>query len=192
MGPPYKPGTSMIRTLRRVLAAALLAATAGAFAAPAELPSPPRPNQVPPQILGKGQDGNIVDLGNQRGKLVIVTFWASWCGPCRKELPMLGNLQRIVGRDALQVYAVNFKEPRRDFSSVVRNRNAPALDYIHDAKGEVSDQYGIRAIPHMFIIGPDGRIAHIHRGYSEESLPKIIDAILAELPEDIRNRPPQG
>ncbi|PZS91898.1 thioredoxin family protein [Stenotrophomonas maltophilia] len=184
----------MIRTLRRVLvlAAALLAAGGVATAAPVDPASRPRPNEVPPQILGKDRDGNLVDLGTQRGKVVIVTFWASWCGPCRKELPMLGNLQRVVGRDALQVYAVNFKEPRRDFISVIRNRNAPVLDYIHDAKGEVSDQYGIQTIPHMFIIGQDGRIAHIHRGYSEESLPKVIDAILAQLPEEVRNRPPQG
>lgn len=56
----------------------------------------------------------------------------------------------------------------------------------------VSDQYGIQAIPHMFIIGHDGSIARVHRGYSEQSLPKIVDDILALLPEDVRNRKAGG
>lgn len=178
----------MIRKIRPALACLLLAV---GLAANAATPSP-KAGEVPPQILGKDRKGQVVDLASQHGKLVIVTFWASWCGPCRKELPVLGNLQKLIGRDALQVYAVNLKEPRAHFNSVVRNRAAPALEYIHDAKGEVSDQYGIQSVPHMFIIDQDGTIAHVHRGYSEESLSGIVDQIIGLLPEEVRNRPPQG
>ncbi|MDX5516006.1 TlpA disulfide reductase family protein [Stenotrophomonas sp. RG-453] len=181
----------MIRKIRPALACLLLAMSLAASAAAPATPSP-KAGDIPPQILGKDRQGNVVDLASQRGKVVIVTFWASWCGPCRKELPILGQLQKVIGHDALQVYAVNLKEPRADFAAIARSRKAPPLDYIHDAKGEVSDQYGIQTIPHMFIIGHDGSIAGVHRGYSEQSLPKIVDDILSLLPEDVRNRKAGG
>jgi len=175
----------MIRMIRSPLAALLLLLATSMAAAAAS----PKAGEIPPQLLGKDRKGDMVDLSTQHGKVVIVTFWASWCGPCRKELPILAKLQSVIGHDALQVYAVNFKEPRADFAALVRNRNWPVLDYIHDGKGTVSEQYGIQAIPHMFIIGHDGVIAHVHRGYSEDSLPQIIDEIMAVLPEDVRTRP---
>ncbi|MCF7750744.1 TlpA family protein disulfide reductase [Bacillus subtilis subsp. subtilis] len=178
----------MIRKIRVALSCLLLALAVTANAAAPVTPSP-KAGDLPPQILGKDRKGDVVDLASQRGKVVIVTFWASWCGPCRKELPILGQLQKVIGHDALQVYAVNLKEPRADFAAIARSRNAPPLDYIHDAKGVVSDQYGIQAIPHMFIIGHDGHVARVHRGYSEQSLPKIVDDILALLPEEVRSRP---
>lgn len=113
----------MIRKIRPVLACLLLAMSLAASAAAPATPSP-RAGDIPPQILGKDRQGNVVDLASQRGKVVIVTFWASWCGPCRKELPILGQLQKVIGHDALQVYAVNLKEPRADFAAIARSRKA--------------------------------------------------------------------
>lgn len=157
----------------------------------AELPPSPKVGEQPPQLLGKDTKGNVIDLADYQGKVTIVTFWASWCGPCRKELPVLGHFQKTVGRDALEVVAVNFKEPRSDFRAVLRaNRDLP-LTFVHDAKGEASDQYGVRAIPHMFIVGHDGKVAFTHRGYSEEALPGIIEELLSLLPEHVKNRPAQ-
>lgn len=63
------------------------------------------------------------------------------------------------------------------------------LTYVHDGKGTVCDQYGVQALPHMFILGHDGRVAFTHRGYSEESLPGIVKEILSLLPEEVKNRP---
>ena len=178
----------MIRTIRLAVSCLLLLGAAATVAA-GELGPVPKVGELPPQLLGKDRKGQPVDLSTQRGKIAIVTFWASWCGPCRKELPVLGQLQAIVGTDDLQVFAVNFKEPRNDFLNVTRDRKAPPLTWVHDGKGVVSDQYGIQAIPHMFILDHDGRVAHVHRGYSEEALPKILEEIMALLPEEVRNRP---
>ncbi|WP_017355363.1 TlpA disulfide reductase family protein [Stenotrophomonas sp.] len=175
----------MITMIRPALACLLLAISLGASAATAE---PPKAGDLPPQLLGKDRQGEPVDLAAHRGKVVIVTFWASWCGPCRKELPVLGQLQDIVGTDALQVFAVNVKEPRADFLAIARGRKSPPLTWIHDSRGLVSDQYGIEALPHMFILDHDGRVAHVHRGYSEQALPKILEEITALLPDEIRNR----
>lgn len=154
-------------------------------------PRSPKVGEFPPPLLGKDRDGNPVDLSALRGRPAIVTFWASWCGPCRRELPVLGHFQRTVGTDALTVVAVNFKEPRNEFRSVVRANRDIAVTWVHDAEGEVSALYGINSVPHMFMIGIDGRIAKIHRGYSEKALPGIVDDLIALLPEEVRNRPAQ-
>lgn len=172
----------------RVLSALLLILLPAA-ACCAGLPPQPAPGEVPPPILGKDQDGNVVDLEKHRGKVVVVTFWASWCGPCRREIPMLAKLQQAVGRDHLEVVAVNFKEPRRDYLSVLRANRGYDLTYIHDARGKVSDRYGVQALPNMFIIGADGKIAHVHRGYSEEVVDSFIAEMLALLPPDVLARP---
>ena len=154
-----------------------------------DLPPPPKVGELPPQLLGKNGKGDPVDLANSRDKVTIVTFWASWCGPCRRELPVLGHFQKAVGRDALEVIAVNFKEPREDYRAVVHANRNLELTYVHDMHGRVSDQYGVNSLPHMFILGHDGKVAYTHRGYSEESLPGIVEEILSLLPEEVKRRP---
>lgn len=180
--------------IRKILPTALLWAcfmACAAVQAAAPAPVSPQRGDVPPQALGKDRDGQTVDLAQHRGKVVIVTFWASWCGPCRKELPILAHLQKVVGDDALHVYAINWGEPRNDVNRLVRHPDWPKLDYLHDPRGLLAKQYGIVAVPHMFIIGRDGTIAHAHRGYSEASLPGILEEIIEALPEDVRNRQPR-
>ena len=179
-------------SLRWLLAAGLgLALTLGGVRA-SDLPPPPKVGEVPPQLLGKDRQGRAIDLADYRDKIAIVTFWASWCGPCRKELPVLARFQEVVGRDALEVIAVNFKEPRNDFNAVVRANRGLDLTYVHDATGQTSDLYGVKSLPHMFILGHDGKVAYTHRGYSEQSLPGIIEEVLSLLPDEVKTRPATG
>ena len=102
---------------------------------------------------------------------------------------MLGHFQKAVGHDALEVIAVNFKEPREDYRAVIRANRDLELTYVHDMHGRVSDQYGVNSLPHMFILGHDGKVAYTHRGYSEESLPGIVEEILSLLPEEVKRCP---
>ena len=92
---------------------------------------------------------------------------------------MLAHFQKVIGHDALEVVAVNFKEPRRDFLGVL-------------GKDIASDKYGVQSLPNMFVIDRDGRIAHVHRGYSPEMLEGFIEEIMALLPEEVLKRPAAG
>ena len=151
----------------------------------------PQVGEVPPDNLGKDRQGEPVTISQHRGKVVIVTFWASWCGPCRKELPMLGQVQKTVGREHMEVIAINLNETARQFNGVIKENPGLELTWVRD-RGRTSDLYGVKALPNMFIIDRDGRIAHTHLGYSEKVFKQLIDEILALLPPEALARPAGG
>lgn len=182
----------MIRRTMTRLAGGLLLAFLLPAMSPATAGNPPvqpAPGGIPPDELGRSVSGDELTVSGHKGKVVIVTFWASWCGPCRQELPVLGKLQKAVGRDHLEVIAINFKEDRREFRDVLRANKDIALTYVHDRTGTISDRYGVTSLPNMFIIDRDGRIAHVHRGYSPRMLDGFINEMLALLPEEVLRRP---
>jgi thiol-disulfide isomerase/thioredoxin len=149
----------------------------------------PKEGDYPPAALGTDRAGNTVNLDALRGKVVVLTFWASWCGYCRQELPMLAHIQKVVGRDHLEVIAVNFKESKQDFLSVMRANKGVDLTYVQDSKGTVSDLYGVQSLPNMFIIDRDGKLAHKHVGYDEGVMQSIIQEMLSLLPADVLQKP---
>jgi thiol-disulfide isomerase/thioredoxin len=140
---------------------------------------------TPPDVFGKDESGQPITLAGMRGKVVIVSFWASWCGYCRKELPVLEGIQKTAGKSRVEVIAVNSREDRRTYRALLRQLGKFEFTMTGDWNGVVSDAYGVSSIPHMFMIGKDGTVAHVYRGYSEESLPRIVDDLNAMLAEPL-------
>jgi thiol-disulfide isomerase/thioredoxin len=138
---------------------------------------------LPPDRLGKATSGEAIRLSAYRGQIVIVSFWASWCGPCRKELPMLVGLQKAAKTNTLTVVSVNWRESAEQFRQIRKalkdTLESGALTLVSDTSGAIGSRYGVQAIPHMVVIGRDGRIAAIHIGYAEDALPGLIDEINA-------------
>jgi len=133
-----------------------------------------KPSDTPPPGLGVTKNGDVLETKQFQGKVLIVTFWASWCAPCRAELSYLERLQRRVAKDLLQVVAVNIEE-RDVFREATRKLHEFQITLSNDRNKRDATAYGVNGIPHMVIIGKDGKVVNVHRGYSEASIPKFIE-----------------
>ncbi len=162
-----------------ILLAVLLAMASSLSAVAAEPKVKLKPGDTPPTWIGITRDGDTIETGQFAGKVLVVTFWASWCGPCKKELPILEGLQNA-GKGSIQVVAVNIEE-RDQFRAVARALSSLKLKLTHDYGKKGSDAYGVNGIPHMVIIGRDGKVINVHRGYGESMLDSIVAEINAAL-----------
>jgi peroxiredoxin len=114
------------------------------------------PGERAPGFVGYTMHGPRLSLGDVRGKVVILTFWATWCPPCRTDLTLLEDLHRRLGAQQLAVIAVNVQEP----SAVVRKYiEALSLTFtvLVDPRGEIQRSYGVIGLPTTFLIARDGR-----------------------------------
>jgi thiol-disulfide isomerase/thioredoxin len=142
----------------------------------------PQVGEVPPNFSAKNAvTGEPIELAAYMGQVVIVTFWATWCAPCREELPILENLQRKLPPEALRVIAISFHETPGAFKAIKKDAADWKIALIEDVSAKISRAYDIQAIPHMFIIGRDGKVAAVRVGYGQASvdeLVKIVNAVL--------------
>lgn len=134
---------------------------------------------LPPSTLSD------VHLSEYRGKIVIISFWASWCPPCRRELPVLAAIQKAATQERVAVLLVNWKDTEQGFRDVKKYLRKQGIDIklLFDPSNYIGRNYDVNAIPHMIIIGRDGRIAAIHVGYSASEIPifeKEINGLLAQ------------
>jgi len=174
------------RTPWRILAAlACSLACAIATATPARTPIA---GDVAPDYVGRARDRRPVSLASYAGKVVVVSFWTSWCAPCRQELPVLDNLQRA-GKGAIQVVAVNC-EDRDQFVRILDVLKGFAVQFVSDADRRAQQAYGVTGFPHMVIIGRDGTIVRVHSGYGDGVIDEIVSEVNAALSPPAATPPP--
>lgn len=125
-----------------------------------------------PNELGRTLDGKVITLSSYAGKVVVVSFWATWCKYCLKELPILENIQKLAGEEQVQVIAVNTEE-RDVFRQVSRTLKDFKMMLAYDPYETYAKSFGVKGIPHLVIIGRDGKIIQVYRGYDESSLTDI-------------------
>jgi len=163
-------------------AARLLAAAAMlvlAMPATAKEPAPWTGGATPTLVL-KDLSGSTVRLDAYRGKVVLVNFWATWCAPCRDEMPSIGRLKASFKGKPFEVLAVNLGEPEARIRAF---RDKVPMDFpvLLDSDMTVSKAWGARALPVTYLIGPDGRIRYHHRGeldWSQQSVKKLVTSLL--------------
>lgn len=112
-------------------------------------------------------DGKRVRLSDFRGKPVLLNFWASWCGPCRRELPLITKLHRELEGKGLVVLGLNdeLKSTARKFA----NENGLSFPTLYDAGAKVSRSYRVKAIPSAFLIDAEGKVVRFVRGSRDEA-----------------------
>jgi len=101
--------------------------------------------------------GKRIPLKQLRGKLVFLNFFATWCGPCREEMPGMERLHRAHQDRGFVVLAVNLQESAKTIRPFVQSLKL-SFPTVMDAEGVVSREYGVRALPVSFLIGRDGKI----------------------------------
>jgi len=111
-------------------------------------------------------DGRSHRLADYRGKVVVLNFWASWCAPCRKELPAIERLHRQYGGEGLVVLAVN-SESRKVAGSFIR-KYGYTFTVLSDVEGSVVDDYAVASIPVTIVVDKEGRISAHFTGYQKE------------------------
>lgn len=120
-------------------------------------------NQAVPALQASDLSGRLWRLSELRGKAVLLNFWASWCAPCRAEMPSLQTLADVYGPDKLQVLTLNFKE-----SATVAQRFAQRSDLrlpvLLDPQGQWTRQWGVSTFPSTVLIAADGQVRAVVRG----------------------------
>jgi peroxiredoxin len=167
-------------TLRRAVLAAVPALLATLAAAPAlavVVAQAPAPDFTLAAV-----DGANLRLKEQRGKVVLVNFWASWCGPCRQEMPHLNRLYDKYRESGFQLLGINIDDDPR---SAVQLATRWGLHFpvLLDTDKRVSRQYDLGTMPSTVLIDRDGRVRFVHRGYrdgTEQAYEQQIRALLKE------------
>ncbi len=112
--------------------------------------------------------GSKIDLDDFRGSVVLLNFWATWCGPCRLEMPLLEDHYRDYGGEDFTILAVNLGESLNDVGAFV-DEFGLTFPVLLDPMGEVSKLYRVIGYPSSVVIDPEGRIAKIHVGILSET-----------------------
>jgi thiol-disulfide isomerase/thioredoxin len=157
-----------------VLAALAFAAAAGA----AEL-KPWTGGATPPLVL-QDLHGRTHRLADYRGKVVLVNFWATWCEPCREEMPSIERLRQSLAGKPFEVLAVNIGEP---LGRIERFLEKMPLGFpvLLDRDSGAAKAWKARVVPATFLVGPDGRIRYVHYGeldWSSEPVRKRVAELL--------------
>ena len=130
-----------------------------------------------PQLLSTGEPvGETVTLSNLKGSVVFLNFWATWCPPCRDEMPSMESLYGKFKGRSFEMLAVNCGEGDAVVSAF-RDDNNFSFPILLDSDGAVNSRYGIQAIPATFIIDKEGRIVVRFVGSTNWDTPEIHKAM---------------
>lgn len=124
--------------------------------------------------------GRMHDLASYRGKVVLVNFWATWCEPCREEMPSMNRLRSSLAGRPFEILAVNLGEPE---SRIERFLEKIPLDFpvLLDRDMARAKAWNARVLPASYLIGPDGRIRYSHRGdidWTRSDVRQIVERML--------------
>jgi peroxiredoxin len=139
-------------------------------------------NEQAPDFTLKSKENGNIRLSEQRGNIVLVNFWASWCGPCREELPEMETLYQEYQDLGFEILAVNVDDEASK-ADVLLDDIEVSFPVLYDTSGEVSKLYDVSAMPTTVMIDRDGNQRLVHLGYragDEKKYEKAIKILMRE------------
>ena len=137
----------------------------------------------PPDIDAPDLKGTKVFLEDYRGKAVLVDFWATWCVPCRRSIPIYAEMQRKLKDKGFEVIAISVDEERSNVVAFAKRNHLP-FRVVHDAKGAIVERYEPPKMPTSYLIDPQGRLVRIFAGFNNDThktLEKMVGQMLKEM-----------
>ncbi|PSQ71956.1 MAG: TlpA family protein disulfide reductase [Bacteroidetes bacterium QH_2_64_26] len=112
-----------------------------------------------PDLTLETMEGGSIDLADQEGRVLLVNFWATWCAPCREEIPDLNALQAELGGDGLRVIGIALDRQGREKVEPFAEKLSIEYPIVIDAEGTAESEFGpIPGLPTTIVVGPDGQI----------------------------------
>jgi len=144
--------------------------------------------QETPALRLPDLDDEEFDIRDLRGSVVVVNFWATWCPPCRREMPSLERLRQHMGGDGFTVVAVNIGEDADTvFSFIGTVDPPPSFPLLLDQDAASLEGWGVKGLPTTYVVAPDGLIAYRAVGGREFHHPRIIKQL-----RELRSARPGG
>lgn len=135
-----------------------------------------------PDFTAKSTAGANVKLSELKGKVVLVNFWASWCGPCRQEMPILDALAKANKDAGLVVLGVNQDEEASERDAFLKE-NPITFPVLDDTKHTIAQAFKSTVQPSSFFIDRTGKIVHVHEGFKagdDAAYAKTVKELLAK------------
>ncbi len=124
-------------------------------------------SEMAPNFTLKNRSGENVKLSELRGQVVLVNFWASWCGPCRQEMPILEKLYKKYKSLGFVILGVNVDDKPKQAESLLKLIDV-SFPVLFDTDKKISEKYKVTAMPSSFLIDRDGKLYSEHKGYLPE------------------------
>jgi peroxiredoxin len=140
-----------------------------------------KPGEPAPNFQLRDMNGRIVALSDLRGKVVLLNFWATWCGPCRVEMPAMERLYRAYERKDFEILAVSTDAQGVAVTRPFQQENKLTFPILHDADFRVGLSYGARTLPMTFMVDRQGIVRqHIFgaRDWEAQEAHQLIEMLL--------------
>jgi cytochrome c biogenesis protein CcmG, thiol:disulfide interchange protein DsbE len=112
--------------------------------------------------------GKTIDIGSYRGRVLLLDVWASWCGPCKQELPMLDEMARRLKHQGIDVLAVSVDQERANVDQFVRGHGRWSLTIAHDPRQEIAELLQPDKMPTSYVVDRSGIVRYVNAGFVPE------------------------
>ncbi len=166
--------------LKSLAAGSLL--TIGLLLSAGAIPKSSTESQAAPDFTLKSLGGENVRLSELRGQVVMINFWASWCGPCRQEMPLLEALYQRYNPLGFELLGVNVEQDVDDAKRWLADTSV-SFPVLLDPTNQLTKMYQVKAMPSTILVDRDGNVRHLHKGYKpgdENTYQDLVRSLIRE------------